>query len=93
MRDLIAQALVLLVQAPGQRRQPSEAALHQRDFQFGDFFKYALDHQGGHQRFLGLRVGRVFFVVEGRPAAPGGRMAGRAAQMQRDGESVGGARL
>ena len=85
------QPLPVLVEPPAQRRQPGEAALHQHDFQVRQVLEHAFADQAGDQRLHGLHVGRMFLVIERRPAAAGRRVPARAAEMQRHREAVRGA--
>ena len=91
MRSLYLQPVPQLVQPPRQRRQPGKTRLDQHQLECRDALEHPLDHQAGDQGFLALRIGRVFLVVEGRPAASGRCVAAGAAQMQRDGKAVGSA--
>ena len=85
VRNLLAEALPLRVQAPAERRHPGEAALDQHDAQVGEALEHTLHHQARYQGLHGLHVGVVLLHVVGGPAAAGGGMPALAADVDGDG--------
>ena len=86
--DLAAHALEQPVEAPGQRRQPREAALDEHHLELREALEHALDDEArDHGLARGGMPGALLHVV-GRPAGAGVGMAAGAEHVQRHGQPV-----
>src|SRR5262249_60535833 len=81
-------ALVELVQAPAQRRQPGKAALNEDDLKPWEALKHALDDQAGHGGLAGSRMPAALLDIIGRPAGTGVGMTAGTEYMQADRKGV-----
>ena len=78
----------LLVQPPGERRQPAEAALDHHDLQLREALEHAFQDQAGHHRLAGGRMAGHLLDVVGRPAGSRDGIAAIAEDMDADRQAV-----
>src|SRR5215467_7965944 len=82
------QAFEELVQAPRERRQPTETTLDQDHLETWEAFEHSFDDQAGDRRLARGGVACALLDVIGRPARSRVRMAARAEYVEADGEVV-----
>src|SRR6266478_6536391 len=81
VRDLLAEALEMLVHSPHGRGDPAEAAFDEYDLQAREALGHAFDHQACELGRHRMRIRLMLLGVVGRPAAAGRRVAAIAADM------------